>query len=552
MRRGALLAFSLFGLPCAGCGHPAEGVSASGPGDAGPGPLQEDGGGDDGACIAPPDAATPAMTGLVPLPVSVTPAGGTFAIASSSTIRVQPAAGEMIALGEYLGAKLRAPTGYALPVASGGAATCGRDLVLTTAGGDATLGSEGYELTIAADQVRLSAYEPAGIFRGLQTIRQLLPAAVESATPSAGPWTMATGTIRDAPRFAWRGAMLDVARHFFGVKDVETYIDLLAYYKINTLHLHLSDDQGWRIAIDAWPNLAAYGGSTEVGGGPGGYYTHADYTAIVAYAKSRYVTVVPEIDMPGHTTAALASYASLDCDGVAPPLDTGTTVGISSLCVGDSATYTFVGDVIREVAGLTPGPYLHVGGDEASVTPPADFQTFFAQVEPLVQAAGKQMVGWDAVGQLAALPPGTVVQYWAPNDAALVNDAIAKNAKVLMSPANKAYMDMKYDPSTPLGQIWAGYIDEQTAYTWDPAALVSGVGDPQIVGLEAPLWTETIVTLADVEYMAFPRIAGYAEIGWSPAAGRSWDEYKTRIGAHGPRLRALGVSFHQSGIIPWQ
>jgi hexosaminidase len=524
------------------------GDDASGDTGANPSSCPPSSGADGGA-----QTPTAGMNNLVPLPVSAVPAGGAFALEPSATIRVDPGTPEMTAVGSAFATKLRAATGYAVPVVAASAApTCAGYLVLTTTGGDPALGSEGYSLTITADQVRLSAYRPEGIFRGLQTLRQLLPAAIESTTVSAGPWGIATGTIRDFPRFAWRGAMLDVARHFFGVRDVEAYIDLLASYKINTFHLHLSDDQGWRIAINSWPNLATYGGSTEVNGGPGGYYTQADYSAIVAYAKDRYITVVPEIDMPGHTNAALASYASLTCNGVAPRLDTNSAVGGSSLCVNDEITYMFVSDVIREVAALSPGPYFHVGGDEAAATSAADFQTFFARVEPFVQMAGKQMVGWDAIGKLTSLLPGTIVQYWVPGDAPFVTQAINQNARVLVSPANKAYMDMKYDATTVLGLKWAGYIDEQTAYSWDPAALLSGVTDAQLVGLEAPLWTETLVTLSDVEYMAFPRIAGYAEIGWSPSAGRSWNEYKSRIGAQGPRLRTLGVNYHRSSLIPWQ
>jgi hexosaminidase len=499
--------------------------------------------------------ASPTMGGLVPLPVSVTPAGGVFVLSPGATIRVDPATPEMLALGNYLAAKLRPATGYSLAVVgASGPSHCGGDLILTTTGGDSSLGTEGYDLTVAPTQVKLVAPQPAGLFRGIQTLRQLLPPAIERASVAPGPWIVATGTIHDYPRFAWRGTMLDVARHFFGVSDVETYLELLAYYKINTFHLHLSDDQGWRIVINSWPNLATYGGSTEVDGGVGGFYTQADYSAIVAFAAARYITVVPEIDMPGHTNAALASYANLNCNGVAPPLDTSSAVGVSSLCVSDSETYAFVSDVIREVASLTPGPYFHVGGDEASATSAADYQTFFTQVEPFVQTAGKQMVGWDATGELSSLPSGTIVQFWAPADAQFATDAVGKNAKVLMSPANKAYMDMKYDANSPFGQTWAGYIDEQTAYAWDPAAMVSGITDPQIVGLEAPLWSELLVTLANVEYMAFPRIAGYAEIGWSPmtAPGRTWDEYKVRIGGQGPRLRELGVGYYVSTEIPWQ
>ena len=227
--------------------------------------------------------------------------------------------------------------------------------MLTTVGSDPALGEEGYELTIAPDGVTITAAGPAGLFYGVQTLRQLLPPQIEQATAQAGPWTLPAGTIRDTPRFEWRGAMLDVARHFFGVADVKRYIDLLAYYKLNRLHLHLSDDQGWRIAINSWPNLAEYGGSTQVGGGAGGYYTQAEYADIVAYAQQRYIMIIPEIDLPGHTNAALASYAELNCNDVAPPLYTGTEVGFSSLCADKAITYTFVDDVMRELAALTPG-----------------------------------------------------------------------------------------------------------------------------------------------------------------------------------------------------
>jgi hexosaminidase len=499
-----------------------------------------------------PGVVAPA-TGLgnvVPLPVMSTLGTGAFALASTAGIYVEPGTPEMLAIGQFLADKLGPATGYALSVAATTGAPCAGNLYLTTAGGDATLGTEGYSLTIDPKLVRLSAPQTAGIFMGTQTIRQLLPAAIDSGTVQAGPWAIAAGTIRDYPRFPWRGVMLDVARHFFGVPDLQKFVDLASFYKINTLHLHLSDDQGFRIAVNSWPNLATIGGSTEVGGGAGGYYSQADYSAIVAYAKARYITVVPEIDMPGHTNAALASYANLNCDGQAPMLRTDTNVGYSSLCVSLDTTYQFVSDVIREVAALTPGAYFHVGGDEAKATSAADFSAFFTKVQPFVQTANKRLVGWDALGALDNLSATSIVQYWTSADNA--HAAIAQQAKVLMSPASKAYMDMKYNTSTPLGQNWAGYITEQTAYEWDPATLVDGVGENDLVGLEAPLWTETLTTLADLEYMAYPRLPGYAELGWSTATGRTWDEYKTRIASHGPRLRAWNVNFYQSDAIPWQ
>ena len=202
---------------------------------------------------------------------------------------------------------------------------------LLLSGAPASVGTQGYQLTITGTAVVVRANQPAGLFAGVQTLLQLLPATVESPTVMPGPWTAPGGTVVDYPRFAHRGAMLDVARHFFTVAQIERYIDEVALYKINYLHLHLSDDQGWRIAINSWPNLAVYGGSTEVGGGPGGYYTQADYSAIVAYAQSRYITVVPEIDMPGHTNAALASYAQLNCNGFSPCLKLSLRVSRTSV-----------------------------------------------------------------------------------------------------------------------------------------------------------------------------------------------------------------------------
>ncbi len=499
-----------------------------------------------------PGATTPAagLGNVVPLPVTSTLGSGAFALQSTAGIYVEPGTPELLAVGQFLADKLKPATGYALPVATTTGAPCPGNLYLTTVASDSTLGAEGYSLSIDPKLVRISAPQAAGLFRGAQTIRQLLPAAIDGTTVQPGPWAIAAGTVRDFPRFPWRGVMLDVARHFFGVADVEKFIDLASFYKINTLHLHLSDDQGFRIAINTWPNLTTIGGSTEVGGGPGGFYSQADYSALVAYAGARYITVVPEIDMPGHTNAALASYASLNCNGQAPALRTDTAVGYSSLCVSSDTTYQFVGDVINELAAITPGSYLHVGGDEAKATSAADFNTFFGKVQPLVQTAGKHVIGWDALGALDDLSPMSIVQYW--TSAANATAALAQQAKILMSPANKAYMDMKYNASISLGQNWAGYIDEQTGYEWDPATLVPGVGETDLIGLEAPLWTETLQTLADLEYMAYPRLPGYAEIGWSSASGRTWDDYKTRLASHGPRLRAWNVNFYQSSEIPWQ
>jgi hexosaminidase len=322
-------------------------------------------------------------------------------------------------------------------------------------------------------------------------------------------------------------------------------------YKVNVLHVHLSDDQGWRIVIDSWPRLATYGGSTAVGGDPGGYYTKADYTEIVNYAAARYLTVVPEIDMPGHTNAALASYAELNCDGVAPPLYTGTRVGFSSLCVPLPLTYTFVDDVMRELTALTPGPYVHIGGDEASSTSPADYTYFLDQAQAIVGSHGKTVVGWHDVVNANELP-STIAQFWGTtttNDA--VAQAAANGTKVIMSPANKAYLDMKYRGSTRLGQRWAGLIEVQDAYGWNPGAYLTGVGEASVIGVEGPLWTETIRTSADIEYMAFPRLPALMELAWSPWSTHDWTSFSQRLGAQGPRWRVMGMNYYKSQQIIW-
>ncbi|MFI9819230.1 beta-N-acetylhexosaminidase [Streptomyces sp. NPDC052013] len=485
---------------------------------------------------------------VIPAPASVQPGGSPYRITRGTQIRVD-GTHEARRVGEYLADVLRPSTGYRLPVTAHGRGGIRLQL------GKGPFGDEGYRLHSGRSGVTITAAEPAGLFHGVQTLRQLLPPAVEKDTVQPGPWLVAGGTIVDTPRYGWRGAMLDVSRHFFSVGEVKRYIDQLALYKINKLHLHLSDDQGWRIAIDSWPRLATYGGSTEVGGGPGGYYTKADYKEIVRYAASRHLEVVPEIDMPGHTNAALASYADLNCDGVAPPLYTGTEVGFSSLCVGKEITYDFVEDVVRELAALTPGRYLHIGGDEAHSTPHEDYVKFMDRVQPIVAKYGKTVIGWH---QLTGATPakGALAQYWGlDGTSSAEKEQVAAAARagtgLILSPADRAYLDMKYDKDTPLGLSWAGYVEVQRSYDWDPAAYLPGVPASAIRGVEAPLWTETLENSAHVEYMAFPRLPGVAELGWSPAATHDWADYRVRLASQAPRWEALGIGYHRSPQVPW-
>lgn len=507
--------------------------------------------GEGGPAARPPPADDPvaAPDVLIPLPFSDTPTGRLFPLTEATDVYFSPDMPELRAVATYLVERLRPATGYPIdPIPWAGASPPAGSILLTLHDADPSLGGEGYTLNVTPERVSLSATLPEGVFRGVQTLRQLLPPEVEASTAQPGPWEIVTRRIRDFPRFAWRGAMLDVARHFFTVEEVKRVIDLLACYKINRLHLHLTDDQGWRLMIHSWPNLAIHGGSTSVGGDPGGYYSQEDYAELVAYADSRYMMLIPEIDMPGHTHAALASYAELNADGVAPPLYTGTAVGFSSLAVEQEITYGFVDDVVREVAALTSGPYLHIGGDEAFTLGGAAYRAFQARVDAILQSYGKRMIGWDEIAE-TDLSSTSTVQYWFHPDNA--RTAAQKGLHLILSPAAKTFLSLKYHWWTPLGRLGAGFLTVEDAYAWDPATEADGVEEQQILGVEAPLWTETIRTLEDIEFMVFPRIAGHAEIGWSQAADRDWEGYRIRLGAHGPRWDAMNVNFYRSTSVPW-
>lgn len=516
--------------------------------------------------------ASEALQSIIPKPVSVEATGKTFTLTEASSIVVDAGSEEINHVGQYLSEVLKPATGFTLSVSnaeSNGQHEKG-NIYLTTTGADDSLGDEGYSLTVSEEFITLTAKKPAGLFRGVQTIRQLLPAKIEMTKKQEGPWEMATANIRDIPSYFYRGSMLDVGRHFFGVEDVKRYLDLMSYYKMNFFHLGLTNDQGWRIEIKSWPNLAKHGGSTQVGGGKGGYYTQEQYKEIVAYAQSRYITVIPEIDMPGHTNAALASYGELNGGTVVPAegrielnrndqilngkskpteLYTGIAVGFSTLRVEKEETFKFINDVIRELSAITPGPYIHIGGDESHATKKEDYIVFVKKFREIVQANGKIMVGWEEIAQ-GDIGEDVIAQFWSsPKYGEL---AVEKGSKLIMSPSKKVYMDMQYDSTTKLGLHWAAYIEVDSAYSWDPTDYLNGVSKENILGIEAPLWTETIVTMNDIEYMIFPRLAGYAEIGWSSNSKKSWDEYKVRLATHGPRWKAMNIDYYKSKLVPWK
>lgn len=485
---------------------------------------------------------------IIPAPLTVIATGGYFTLGKNSDVYITGGSEELKLIGQYIADRLKPATGFDIEVKTADGNDIPGSIYLILTGDGKTVNDESYSIEITKKTVKLSAVSPAGIFMGIQTLRQLLPAKIELSEIQTGPWKIPTGTINDRPEFAYRGAMLDVSRHFFAVEDVRRFIDLISYYKMNYLHLHLSDDQGWRIEIKSWPNLTIHGGSTQVGGGKGGFYTQEQYSDIVKYAQQRYITIVPEIDMPGHTNAALASYAELNADGKARELYTGTKVGFSTLAARKEVTYKFIDDVVREIAALTPGQYFHIGGDESHSTKKDDYIYFIEKVQEIVKSHGKTVIGWDEIAT-TKMTEGAVAQFWdkAPN----ALKAVEQGRQVLYSPAKRAYLDMQYDAATKLGLHWAAYIEVDKAYNWDPVTLVPGIQKENILGIEAPLWSETITNMDEIEYMVFPRLPGIAEIGWTPSIKRDWTEYKERLAVHGERFKAMGIDYYKSILVPW-
>jgi hexosaminidase len=428
--------------------------------------------------------------------------------------------------------------------------------------------AESYTLTVDAASIELTGADAAGLFYGVQSLAQLV-------TRDGGAWVVPALEVEDAPRFAYRGVMLDVARHFFGVDEVLALIDRAASLKCNHVHLHLTDDQGWRLQFRSRPELTARASSTGVGGDGGGFYTREDYTRIVDYAASRHITVVPEVDIPGHTHTVGLAYPEIAADpvlsdgvraaaqefggGLPEPGRpyTGMAVGFSSLRIDDERTYEFLADVFGELAALTPGPYLHIGGDEALGTSAEDYATIVSRAVDLVAATGKIPIAWHEASAVADLPTDLVAQYWGFLRPERDVPPIGHADSVILSPADAMYLDMKPDDDFPLGLTWAnGPTSVERAYSWEPEGLLPGVDAGDILGVEAPLWTETVRTLADIDALAFPRLAAAAEIAWSPAPTaspeRTWWSFRERVAGLGPLWTAAGIGFSRSPEIPWR
>lgn len=539
-----------------------------------------------------PDAAPTRelpIPGLVPLPVQMSqPDGSVFRLGPTSVI---VADGQAAPVAELLAEQLRPATGYAIPVVDQRPVDRTEQTVIILAL-DATFRppaspspDEGYTLAIGTCELTITAGSPHGLWNGTQTLRQLFGAMIHSPRPVLVDWVIPAITITDAPRLAHRGVQVDVARSFLTPDEIRPIIDALSAVKINRLHLHLSDDQGWRLEITNqgrspddpvdYTRLAQIGGATAMQAvndperpqtnelGRTGYFTQQEYRDLVRYAADRFVTVIPEIDAPGHTIAMLHAIAELNSpasdhsEGSKPPAtEYGTaseqsdgTVGASTLDVANPQTWMSLRHILGQLAALTEGAWLHVGGDESHVTPRQEYVEFVTRMVELVHDLGKRPIGWNeyAVG---GLQPGDVVQYWV-GDTEVTRQAAERGAKIVVSKSDAAYLDQKYTDRTPIGLDWAGGGDVEAYYDWDPARLVENLDESALLGVEAPMWSETLRGRGNNEFLMFPRALAMAEIGWTPQQLRDVPGFLDRLGSLGAGWLVSGTNFHDTPAVTW-
>lgn len=502
---------------------------------------------------------------LIPRPSHVALLDGpAFTLTPTARITASNAAAPVA---EQLAVLLRRGTDFELPLVEDSLpGDISLELAETSDGGP-----EAYSLNITEDGVGLTASTIAGLFNAVQTLRQLFPAAIEGRGPAesnatADTWVIPAVEIADAPRFAYRGLMLDVARSFFTVEEVKAQIDVMTQFKFNALHLHLTDDQAWRIEIHEpaenpsglpYADLTALGGQGAVevttampARGNSGFYTQQDFRDLQAYAASKNVLVIPEIDLPGHVNAALAAIPQLNPDGQAKPMSTTSEVGWSTLSVDLPATYEFVREVLGQLAAITVGPYLHIGGDEAHVTGHDDYVAMVQRFVRIGAETGKSVVGWNEFAAVE-LPQGSVIQYWHGDFEPTVRQAEQSGSRVVMSPAANTYLDQKYASDSPVGLEWVegGPFTWSEYYNWDPAQ--GGLQDQQILGVEGPLWTETVRDNQQAQWLLYPRAVSLAEVAWSGQEVRNPGDFRRRLGALGERLARQGVAFQEAPDVEW-
>jgi len=480
------------------------------------------------------------MPSLVPLPAHVRPADGSLPLDGVRVV-AGPSDEE-----QRLAAVARELLGLVPDEGSGESALT---LALDDAGGpDGATSPERYTLEVGPTGVTVAAPTTEGLFRGLTTLAQL------ATVDDEGRAVLPAVVVQDAPRYAWRGLSLDVARHFFEPAVVERVIDVMARYKMSVLHLHLTDDQGWRLELPSRPLLTEISGKGEIGDGVGGFYTLDEFRRLQEYAAERYVQVVPEFDMPGHTNAATHAYGELVPGGQPTDRFGGEEVGFSKLSFDLPGTEPFLRDVFGDIAAATLGEYVHIGGDEVFTLGAEEYSRFVLLAHEVVTAAGKKVVGWQEIAE-ADLPAGTVVQYWeVRKDQEPLRRAVAGGSRLLLSPADRAYLDMKYDAADATGQDWGGSmppIELRDAYEWEPDDAVQGVGPDAVIGVEAAIWSERILDEDTLFLRLLPRLAATAEVGWTSADARSWGDFSARVPHESDGWRARGLTFHASPGVDW-
>jgi hexosaminidase len=513
---------------------------------------------------------------IIPQPVQVQPGSGSFVITNDTKILVDAGNEELKKIAQTLADQLKKAGNLTVSVAEADEAT-ENGIFFTLKTPIDSLGNEGYALSVTDKGITVKANKANGIYYGYQTIRQLLPVAIESATVAANTtWSIPVVEITDKPRFAWRGLHLDVARHFMPKEFVKKYIDLMAFHKLNTFHWHLTEDQGWRIEIKKYPKLTEIGGfrkETLIGHAGekverfdgkryGGFYTQDDIKEVVAYAKERYITVVPEIEMPGHAQAAIAAYPELGVTG--KPVEVATKWGVfPDIFNAEDKTFTFLEDVLTEVITLFPGEYVHVGGDEAikdywktspqiqkkikdlKLKDEHELQSYFIQrIEKFLNAKGKKLIGWDEILE-GGIAPNATIMSWRGTEGGIA----AAKAKhyAIMTPGEFVYLDHYQGPEKSEPLAIGGFLPLTKVYSYEPVpAELSAEEAKYIMGAQANVWTEYMKTPEHVEYMVFPRASALAEVVWSPKAVKNWDNFAKRIPNQLERYKLLNVNYSKS------
>ncbi|MBN2091192.1 family 20 glycosylhydrolase [candidate division KSB1 bacterium] len=500
---------------------------------------------------------------LIPRPVKLSQSSGEFVLTAETKIYVVSENQQALEVGRYLSDLIQRSTGFAIQVEPVTAEQKIAGIFLTTQKSK-NIPPEGYQLKVKSNSVLIRAAAPKGLFYGAMTFLQLFPAEIMNIEPMTGlSWSAPCVEIEDYPRFSWRGMHLDVGRHFFPKEFIKKYIDLLAMHKINTFHWHLTEDQGWRIEIKKYPELTQIGAWRKETMGDsiphGGFYTQEDVKEIVAYAQKRFITIVPEIEMPGHSQAALAAYPELSCTG--GPFEVSTIWGIHNevFCAGNEKTFEFLQNVLEEVIQLFPGDVIHIGGDECpkdrwktcskcqarikyeDLKDEHELQSYFIRrIEKFLNAHGKRIIGWDEILE-GGLAPNAAVMSWRGVQGGI--QAAEAGHDVVMSPTSHCYFDYyqgKYGEPKGIG----GYLPLELVYSYDPIPQeLSKDKQKHVLGAQANLWTEYIPTTEHVEFMLLPRMAALAELVWTPKDKRNYQNFQDRMVEHYHRLTAMKINF---------